>query len=352
MSETYVWVTIDNHPLVASYDYRLLDDFKTIELSEFVNPGQYDDVVITVVNPPSFGDTVLGFKIFKDMFGREHHGRIADYFNTRLAEPLLYDSTSIVVDDGSYLLQPNPGRNMPGVVFIDSERIEYMTKNGNVLSELRRATMGTAPALFSDVGTTVIDQSPRQNISTEFNTKIQHIASSYTTTYVISTLTNTATFSINNTGSVGAGITLTTATYYSHESVPNAVDQVEVYYGGRLLRKNPIVVHDKSKSYYNSVDSLQTLAAEFTITTSTQLLTLNIGEDIVPGTKITIVKREAQFWEDTSSTSILTSAGTQAGFIRSRLAELPDVYYYGGEKMLLENSNALTDENGDPLEGY
>jgi hypothetical protein len=49
---------------------------------------------------------------------------------------------------------------------------------------------------------------------------------------------------------------------------------------------------------------------------------------------------------------LLFSTGTQANFLRSRPAELPDIYFYGGEKVLIENSIALTDENGEPLEGY
>jgi hypothetical protein len=64
------------------------------------------------------------------------------------------------------------------------------------------------------------------------------------------------------------------------------------------------------------------------------------------------VKKEGAFWENASATSLVSSTGTQANFIRSRPAELPDIYYYGGEKVLLENSVALTDENGEPLEGY
>ena len=83
-----------------------------------------------------------------------------------------------------------------------------------------------------------------------------------------------------------------------------------------------------------------------------QQITLNIAEEITTGTRITVVKREAEFWTDTSSTSLLSSTGTQANFLRSRPAELPDIYFYGGEKVLIENSIALTDENGEPLEGY
>jgi hypothetical protein len=35
------------------------------------------------------------------------------------------------------------GKHMPGVVFVDKERIEYFTKSGNTLGQLRRGTLGT-----------------------------------------------------------------------------------------------------------------------------------------------------------------------------------------------------------------
>jgi hypothetical protein len=292
------------------------------------------------------------------MFGRHHYKRISEYFSTRLAQPLQYTDNSIVVVNGDHLLQPNPSRNLPGVIYVDGERIEYTAKDGNVLSGLRRSTLGTGPAKFSDIGTEVIDQSIRQNIPTNDYSLIQNIPSSNTTTYIIST--STLTFS---TGVQGDGIELMKFTFNNNETVPSAVDQVEVYYGGRQLRKTSIKVHDKSRSYYTTstiqingitTSSYEIRPPEFSITLngSTQTLILNITEEITTGTRITVVKREAEFWTNTTATSLLSSTGTQANFIRSRPAELPDIYFYGGEKVLIENSIALTDENGEPLEGY
>ena len=425
VSDNYVWLTIGNKALNAGYDYKLLPDLKTIELSEFIDVGQIDDVVVTVVNPPSYGSTILGYRLFTDMFGRHHYHRLSEYFTTKLTEPLQYTDDKIFVEDGDHLLQPNPGLNIPGVVFIDSERIEYTAKDGNVLSGLRRSTLGTGPAKFSDINTKVIDQSARQTIPTVDYNLIQYIPSSTSTSYVISAVTNTSTFSINTTTHAGSGITFSTLT--------NAVDQIEVYYGGRQLRKSSLQVHNKNVSYYDTVESTETLPPEFSINISTpgtvpviidvnggtpptgsgwvlpettatmqiqpgwimqdatgarytviysghnslfngwgvgfanaitiawpltfiepivQQMTLNIAEEITTGTRITIVKREAEFWTDTTSTSLLESTGIQATFLRNRPAELPDVYFYGGEKVLLENSLALTDENGEPFEGY
>jgi hypothetical protein len=352
LNENYVWVTVNDTPLIAGFDYSVMEDFRSIEFSGSVDIFPEDDIVVMVFNPPSYGSSVLGHRIFKDMFGRHHYKRISEYFSTRLAQPLQYTDNTIVVANGDHLLQPIPDRNVPGVIYVDGERIEYTAKDGNVLSGLRRSTLGTGPAKFSDIGTEVIDQSIRQNIPTTDYSLIQHIPSSNTTTYIISASTGTSTFLINTSTHAGDGIVLST--------LANAVDQVEVYYGGRQLRKSSMIVHDKSRSYYTSssikVDGVNTssyeiLQPEFTIT-GTSTLVLNIAEEITTGTRITVVKREAEFWTDSASTSLLFSTGTQANFLRSRPAELPDIYFYGGEKVLIENSIALTDENGEPLEGY
>jgi hypothetical protein len=399
----------------------LLDDYKTIELSEFVDVGLNDDIVIVTVNPPTFDDKILGFRLFNDMFNRQDFHRISKYFSTALTEPLTYDSDRVFVEDGDNLLEPNPGKNIPGVVYIDGERIEYLEKDGNVLTRLRRSTLGTGPALFSDIGTKVIDQSVSQAIPTVHRSLVQHIPTSTATTYTISETNNTSTFSVNTTTSVGSGIILS--------NLANAVDQIEVYYGGRRLRKTSLEVHDKSVSYYNSPESTIVYPPEFSInvpitisvitdvnggqpptgsgwvfheTTATMQIqpgwimqdangarytviysghnslfngqgvgfanaititwpltfieptkiTLNIAEEIKTGTRITIVQRRGEFWEDTASTSLLSSTGTQATFLRFRTADLPNIYFYGGDNMLTEESNALTDENGEPLQGY
>ena len=344
ISDTYVWVTVNSKPLIAGYDYKLSEDLKTIELSEFVDVGDDDDVVIVVVNPISYGDTVLGYRVFKDMFDRHHFHRLSREFTTRVTQPVEFTSDKILVEQGDNLLQPNPGLNIPGVVIIDGERIEYGARDGNQLSQLRRSTLGTGPARFSDEGTKVIDVSLRQKIATVDYSLVQHIASSNTTTYIINTSSNNSVFTINTTSNVGDGITLSAGV--------NAVDQVEVYFGGRRLRKTPLAVHDKNLAYYDSVDTVVIQPPEFSITTSTQEIILNIADEISTGTRITIVKKVGKLWTGTEATSLLSSTATQAGFLRARPAELPDIYYYGGDKVLVENSNALTDETGEPLEGY
>jgi hypothetical protein len=234
------------------------------------------------------------------------------------------------------------------VLVLDSERIEFFKKDANVLSQLRRSTMGTGPARFSEAGTKVLDQSLLQRIPyVEYEYK-QHILSTTATTYTISTATSL--FAANTTGTA---ITLAS-------SVP-AIDQIEVYYGGRRLRKNSIEVHDKAIAYDSNTSIVLngittttnvTLAAEFTVTTSTQALHLNIAGGVTTGTRITVIQRQGRIW-NTLTESLLTSNSLQAQFLRDAQAELPNTYYYGGDPVLSEITNTpLTNDDGSPLEGY
>ena len=117
----------------------------------------------------------------------------------------------------------------------------------NKLTQLRRSTLGTAPSFFSDIGTKVIDQSIEQTIpfsETIYNQYHFTTATTDSYTFAIST-SSTSTMIALNTGSVlfSDGIRLSTSTAI------NAVDQVQIFYGGRLLRKSGYFKHDMTVAY-------------------------------------------------------------------------------------------------------
>jgi hypothetical protein len=67
--------------------------------------------------------------------------------------------------------------------------------------------------------------------------------------------------------------------------------------------------------------------------------------------ELKIVQKIGQVW--TGTESLLTSDAIQAKFLRAKGAELPDIYYYGGDPVLLEESYLpITNDNDEPLEGY
>ena len=380
-SDNYIWVYVNGIPLTARYDYEILDNARTIRISDWIAVDDASDILVTTVNPPSYGSQILGFRVFKDIFDRQHFKRLASYYSTTLSQALHYTDDEIHVVDATKLIPPNPLTNKPGIVIIDGERIEYLVKDGNILRQLRRSTLGTGPAEISNTGTSVIDQSLQQTIPTVDSVFAQKHISTNTTTYVISTLASTST---------GAGIKLL-------QDVA-AIDQVMVYYGGRQLRKTSLVVHDRTKAYDTTSTSITTLPPEFAVEvfanpdyvavanqyaidalqmvaellpvdlaydlngdgevtladaiayekiavnlplgftpseTSNyynlmyvQQVTLNIDEMISLGTQIDIVQRKGQIW--TGTESLLTSNVIQAQFLRDKEAALPNIYYYGG----------------------
>ena len=101
---------------------------------------------------------------------------------------------------------------------------------------------------------------------------------------------------------------------------------------------------------------------DFTIDTSTQLLTLNISNiTLHVGALLTVIKQQAgPSWNDldpantiTNTLSLLNSTGTIATFLKEGPAVLPTDYFYGGNLDLLDNSGSvLLDQNGAPLRGF
>ena len=138
----YLWVTYNGERLVQGVDFSVEDDSKTISIPtpRFVTDGSsVDRVVVTAISTDRLAPAT-GFRIFKDILDRYHYKRIAKANITELSSPLLISDTTISVRDGSVLATPST--TYPGVVFIDKERIEYSTKDGNTLSNIRRGTLG------------------------------------------------------------------------------------------------------------------------------------------------------------------------------------------------------------------
>jgi hypothetical protein len=327
LNDNYVWVYIDGVPITARYDYEIMDDLRTIQLSEWIETYPNNEVTIMYINPPTNGETVLGFRIFNDIFNRTHYKRLADFYSTTLSRELMADDTEIYVADASRLVPPNPAQNKPGIIIVDAERIEFLAKEGNVLKQLRRSTLGTGPAFLSEVGTKIIDQSPQQTIP-------------YSDSVITQTAITTTSTSYNiNTGTI------------SFVSGINPVDQVSVYYKGRLLRKTGLDIHDSSISFNTTSLSLISLLPEFTINTGTNQIQLNIEQGVVEGMELMIVQRKGQLW--TGTESLLTSPVIQADFLRDKESSLPDINYYGGEPTLLDdNYFPLTDDDDTPLQEY
>jgi hypothetical protein len=489
-NSNYVWISVNGEFLINPVDFVVLSDQMTIRLSDQFTGSWVNEVIISSL--ASSGDIVLGYRIFTDMVGRTQFKRLSKEHTTYLTRPLYVYNTEIHVNDASVLSRPLVSAKIPGVIIIEGERIEYYKVSGNVLSQLRRGTLGTAPRYYAPSYTKVIDQGVGQTITYSEHIRRQtYINIGTTNTYIISPVNTTTYYDTSIVElSSGTGATIYSNTPYAnlresyyHATVPGdytidpsvftpqasgdgntvinipnqpidnsfivqawfigqgepgsvvpyvfrndgivlqtsptntdiplrAEDQVSVYYGGRLLRKDGIFVHDTTVSYdspvvsyttatvdsaenlpqtrilntafittdtnkvwvYTASDScdaingyiyqgLNYLPSEFTINTSTRALTLNIPEALkthLP-TRVDIVKRDYEVrteWNDPdpmnpgNTLSIMQSTSTQAQFLRNSPAQLPDGYYYGGDNEfdLADNSGfSLTMLDDDPL---
>jgi hypothetical protein len=402
LDTNYLWVIVNGIPLVNRLDYEVLDDQVTVQISSKFEHYADDNITIISISNSNLATNVLGYRMFSDIFNRTHFKRLSKQNTTYLTRELNFTDTEIHVADSSVLTPPLAAKNIPGVIIVDGERIEFFTVNGNVLGQLRRSTLGTAPSFYSEEHTKVIDQSPEQTIPTGETILVQtQLTSTATDTYFISSSTgilNTGTYhQFNNNG-----ITLVA----DHA----AVDQIDVIYGGRRLRKAGIFHQDITAAYdspkfvlngsVGSVDQLPAttvlgegyivtatnqvwvyensqeldsvvgyvyhglnyVPAEFSVTLSdlpnvSAEIVLNIQEGLKSGVKLTVIKREAVVWNDVINSaqtkSIMDSTTSPARFIQSRPAELPDKYYYGGDISLVDdNGYVITTDDEQPLEDF
>ncbi len=164
MNSDYLFVWLNGQALTQGYDFTFGSNYfvngKKLKISGIsLTAADRVDVMYFAVESAKLA---TGFRLFKDMLNRTFFKRISADYTTALAAALAEDATSITVSDGSRLATP-PGGSVPGVIFIDKERIEYFIKNNNTLSQLRRGTLGTGIRTHAS-GTQVVDASGFQTV--------------------------------------------------------------------------------------------------------------------------------------------------------------------------------------------
>jgi hypothetical protein len=161
VNSQYVWVTKNKILLTPEVDYILINNRQTIKLILPLNIG---DVVGLMTYSSNILQSGIAYMQFKDMLNRVHFKRLSQNKQTKLAKALHWNDISITVDDASNFVVPFPAGNKPGVVEIRGERIEYFKITGNVLSQIRRGTLGTGAADSYPIGTFVQEIGPEETI--------------------------------------------------------------------------------------------------------------------------------------------------------------------------------------------
>jgi hypothetical protein len=359
LGDSYVWVTKNGTLLTPGVDYRITDDKNSVKLA--YNPEADDQfTVITFSNQVS--QTNIAYMQFKDMLNRVHFKRLSMSKRAKLSKGLAQTDITIEVDDASNFDEPNPLLNRPGIIEIAGERIEYFSKNGNILGQLRRSTLGTGARSYYDVGTYVQDigssetipyseeESIEQVISTgsttlnlKFTPMADVIANGHSVTKVSDWIADgyTSDFPVDYVQaddievfvggyevtadwapnvSYAAGIIVVHGSYAykcltSHTSSAKfSADSAkwQFFVGNIRLKKHPYKVHDVSVHSESPEGDIQ-LDAEFAVSgTSNQI---RLTHPLKVGTRVTVVKRKGIVWDNTAD---LTTDQTKIGeFLRA-----------------------------------
>jgi len=284
IADSYVWVIKNGQLLRHSFEYSLMDDFKTVKL--------YDTLLSTdVVQIYAFSSDItlpgISYMQFKDILNRVHYKRLNKDKQSVLTSNLNWNDTEISVHDGSVFTEPNISRNIPGVVEINGERIEYLQKDGNVLRQLRRGTLGTGIPTVHIVGKFVTDIGVTETIP-------------YKDEYVSETFIydgSSTTFSLN---------------------YAPGINDVEVFVGGYRLKKEAYFMHNVSVAPYSPEGDVEHLA-QFEVDSSSNTITIDPTVLIEPGIKITVVKKIGKVWNDTGK-SLAGSENNIAMFLKNQPA--------------------------------
>lgn len=312
ISESYVWMYLNGNRLRQGKDYFVSLPRAVVYLNVTTTPN--DNVKIITFSNDIF-KLPSAYEIHKDMLNVYHFNRFSKA-SCKLTKPLRYFDTTIEVSDAGVLGQPIISRNLPGTIFIDGERIEYMTKIGNVLGQLRRGVQGTAMAEHYAIDTVVADVGLGEIIP--YNETQQRIDfTSDGSTLLIGPLDFTP-------------IKGTRSGLWYRESIPltyGPCDQLEVFAAGRRLKKDPQDVYIEINGAA-SPDADKTQEAEFSVDGISQQIRLTAA--LPAGTRVTVLRRLGQTWYsrgDTTATdgvSLINSLTPVAKFIVEKTTTIPE----------------------------
>ena len=259
LNASYTFVWLNGEQLLQSSDYTVSGNTITVNGRTITSSDRLDVLYFAVDTAVS----ATGFRIFKDMLNRTFYKRISKTSTTTLTQDMTAGIKTMTVKDGTVLPEPNASANVPGVVFVDKERIEYFTKSGNTLGQLRRGTLGTGIKEHGS-GTEVVDASGTQTIP-----------------YADTINTNTFT---------GDGST----TVFTLSQAPTSASELDIFIGGQRL----LLTSEDGSTINYSVDG------------STTAVTLSTAP--AADTQIKILHKKGQVWYTAKDGNPADGKGLQA----------------------------------------
>jgi len=248
LSSSYVRVYLNGQRLINEKEY-------TVEVPRNIVYLKVPSISSDRVEIIEFGNNIYkeptAFEIHKDMLNISYYKRysIGSIF---LTKDLTYYDQTIEVNDASSLDDPILSKNIPGIVEISGEKIQYMSKQGNVLGQLRRGALGTAIGTVYPTGTTLSNLGYTENIPYSDSQERTDFVSDGSSLVVGPLDFVPAKSSRNN---------------WTRTTIPSDFgpsDIIEVFVAGRRLRKDPITVYDETLGSV-SPQADKILEAEFSV---------------------------------------------------------------------------------------
>ena len=319
----FVWLVVNGKVQTPNVDYTLTNDNKFIRT---LNPFADNDVVEIIefaTEGPITGK--FGYRLFKDMLNRTVYKRLGDSNSYRLAKDLGVFDKELEVDDATNLPTPDITNNIPGIIFINAERIEYFVKSGNKLRQLRRGTLGTGVKELHKKGDELFNQGIDETIPYQDKLLVQNF-----------TTTNS----------------LVSGNYVEREYTldwnPASRNEMEVFLGGQRLTKGYLNTGGSAvKDIFHPTTGMDSPDGDITVTLPNYPQTWGLERDgfrvqydsstnstkiyvysLADGEKLTVIRKQGQLWNDivdsTSTKSLGRSQNPVAQFIRAKEVKLPN----------------------------
>ena len=383
LGSSYIWVyknTVDTTGNVISSTRLTKDQDYSVSLPRGVMYLTQETTPNDKIKVVMFGTSVYrlpsAFEIHKDMLNVYRFNRYAIDNDVKLSSDLTYYDTMIVVTDANNLADPIRSRNIPGTVYVNGERIEYLIKSPeyditatykqgdyvtfdskiwratasvdnsdgstidvytegwefvqnvpadatHVLTQLRRGVQGTAIAETHSAGSIVADVGPTESLP--------YAETQDRTNFVSNGTPDDSTVgSAQSIGPLSYTLPKSVRSNWYRKTIPaefGPCDTVEVFVAGRRLRKDPITIYDEDLGA-SSPTADKVLEAEFSVDGSSNTIRLTTAAPA--GTRITVIRKIGNVWYERGSSSatngvtLLESGTAIADFIAKRTTDLPE----------------------------
>jgi len=313
----YVLVAINGAMLTPHRDYTIVEGGTAIQVDIARNINSTDKFSIIIFDYDPV-EKSFAFRQFTDNLNRTHYKAINTNKSTRLSTELNWYDNTIEVEDGSVLDLPNAAQNVPGIIFIGSERIEFMKKDGNILSQLRRGTIGTATKEIYPIETEVLNQGKSLTVD-YLDTEITEIfyGDGVTQEFALpfAPRLNTATVGAGNTwnrqNEVDSSVVAVPETY-------GQADDIEVFVEGKRLLKTPCTAYNPDKNQASPAGD-SNLPADFSVD-GTAKVRLTVPPKV--GAKIIVKRKQGVLWTE-RGVSLADTENAIGKFLRAQTVSFP-----------------------------